>query len=245
MRALAAPGTFLCRPRLQPGPSFMCDCGDNVMAVAVLQLHCLYRGLLAVRRPALSSVLPGAAWRGLRVFNVRKAPELEDNPFFAKYEEKIRQLRSAQPQEFQARLEKTVELKKEPVGQSRQGDFIQLMEQQASAEQLGSGASGPGGFTKIKTLASIINVDLIKEKTAEEIGEVGGVLGTMPVSPGEQSDAILLQWNDYKGLQTKVVPQPYLHFMKLLVPGRKCLRWTCPLGDSQRWHHKPTSDTAA
>ncbi|XP_051789146.1 ATP synthase mitochondrial F1 complex assembly factor 1 [Erpetoichthys calabaricus] len=170
MRALAAPGTFLCRPRLQPGPSFMCDGGDEVMAVAVLQLHCLYRGLLAVRRPALSCVLPGAAWRSLRVFSVRKAPELEDNPFYAKYEEKIRQLRSAKPQEFQARLEKTVALKKEPIGQSRQGDFIQLMEQQA--KQLGSGASGPGGFTKNKTLASVLNVDLIKEKTAEEIGEI-------------------------------------------------------------------------
>lgn len=36
---------------------------------------------------------------------------------------------STKPQEYKARLEKCSEVKKEPVGHSKQADFIKLMEQ--------------------------------------------------------------------------------------------------------------------
>lgn len=39
---------------------------------------------------------------------------------------------SAKPQEFNARLEKRIEVKREPLGHSKQGDFVKVMEQEVS-----------------------------------------------------------------------------------------------------------------
>ncbi|XP_034164315.2 ATP synthase mitochondrial F1 complex assembly factor 1 isoform X2 [Pangasianodon hypophthalmus] len=122
----------------------MCD-GEK-MAAAMVQMACLYRGMLAVRAAGVRPLIPGLVTNQLRAFSMKKEPELEENPYYSKYEEKIRKLRSSKPQEYKARLEKCSEIKKESVGHSKQADFIKLMEQEKDKGD----KAGPGGFTKNK-----------------------------------------------------------------------------------------------
>ncbi|XP_035107278.3 ATP synthase mitochondrial F1 complex assembly factor 1 isoform X1 [Callithrix jacchus] len=147
---------------------------------AVLQVAGLYRGLCAVRSRALGLGLVSPAQ--LRVFSVRRGSgrpeggadgsgvgaeaELQANPFYDRYRDKIQQLRRSDPAAFESRLEKRSEFLKQPVGHSRQGDFIKCVEQKTDA--LGK-QSVSRGFTKDKTLSSIFNIEMVKEKTAEEI----------------------------------------------------------------------------
>ncbi|KAI6063995.1 ATP synthase mitochondrial F1 complex assembly factor 1 [Aix galericulata] len=84
---------------------------------------------------------------------------LEENPFYGKYRHKIQELRRASPDVFESRMEKRNEVKKQPVGHSKQAEF---------AEGLGTKMS-KGGFTRDKTLDSILNVEMVKDKSAEEI----------------------------------------------------------------------------
>ncbi|KAM9692605.1 ATP synthase mitochondrial F1 complex assembly factor 1 isoform 2-T2 [Dama dama] len=146
---------------------------------AVLQVAGLYRGLCAVRTRALGLGLVSAAQ--LRVFPVRRssgrpaggadgsgvADELEANPFYDRYRDKIQQLRRSDPAAFESRLEKRSEIRKQPVGHSKQGDFIKCVEQKTLGKQPVS-----RGFTKDKTLSSIFNIEMVKDKTAEEIKQI-------------------------------------------------------------------------
>ncbi|XP_036111292.1 ATP synthase mitochondrial F1 complex assembly factor 1 isoform X1 [Molossus molossus] len=148
---------------------------------AVLQVAGLYRGLCAVRSRALGLGLVSPAQ--LRVFPVRCASrqpaggadgsrvgaELEANPFYDRYRDKIQQLRRSDPAAFESRLEKRSEFQKQPVGHSRQGDFIKCVEQKA--DTLGKQPMSRG-FTKDKTLSSIFNIEMVKDKTAEEIKQI-------------------------------------------------------------------------
>ncbi|KAK6484829.1 ATP synthase mitochondrial F1 complex assembly factor 1 isoform X1 [Huso huso] len=148
----------------------MSDRVESKMAAAMVHMCCLYRGMLAVRNTGIRPLIPGVAPLQLRAFSVRKEPTLEENPFYSKYGDKIAQLRRLKPQEFEACIEKRRELKRQPLGQSQQAEFIKLIEEES--EKLGKRASGSGGFSKDKTLGSILNVDMVKEKTAEEIGQI-------------------------------------------------------------------------
>ncbi|XP_027825480.1 ATP synthase mitochondrial F1 complex assembly factor 1 isoform X3 [Ovis aries] len=146
---------------------------------AVLQVAGLYRGLCAVRSRALGLGLVSAAQ--LRVFPVRRSSgrpaggadgsgvgdELEANPFYDRYRDKIQQLRRSDPAAFESRLEKRNEFRKQPVGHSKQGDFIKCVEQKTLGKQPVS-----RGFTKDKTLSSIFNIEMVKDKTAEEIKQI-------------------------------------------------------------------------
>ncbi|XP_032733584.1 ATP synthase mitochondrial F1 complex assembly factor 1 isoform X2 [Lontra canadensis] len=148
---------------------------------AVLQVAGLYRGLCAVRTRALGLGLVSPAQ--LRVFPVRRGSggpaggadgsgvgaELEANPFYDRYRDKIQQLRRSDPAAFESRLEKRVEFRKQPVGHSRQGDFIKCVEQKT--DTLGKHPVSRG-FTKGKTLSSIFNIEMVKDKTAEEIRQI-------------------------------------------------------------------------
>ncbi|KAI4899057.1 hypothetical protein NFI96_009054 [Prochilodus magdalenae] len=138
------------------------------MAAAVVQMACSYRGMLAVRNTGIRALIPGLVSSQFRAFSVTKEPELEENPYYSKYEEKIKKLRSAKPQEYKARLEKSSEVKKEPLGQSRQAEFVKLMDQEMDKR----GKAEPGSFTKNKTLESILNLDMIQDKSGAEIGEL-------------------------------------------------------------------------
>ncbi|CAO2588569.1 ATP synthase mitochondrial F1 complex assembly factor 1 [Lemmus lemmus] len=125
---------------------------------AVLQVAGLYRGLCAVRSRALGLGLVSPAQ--LRVFPVRRGSgqpsggagdsgvsELEANPFYDRYRDKIQQLRRSDPAAFESRLEKRSEFRKQPVGHSKQSDFIRCIEQKTDA----SGKQPVSkGFTKDK-----------------------------------------------------------------------------------------------
>ncbi|XP_020033597.1 ATP synthase mitochondrial F1 complex assembly factor 1 isoform X4 [Castor canadensis] len=148
---------------------------------AVLQVAGLYRGLCAVRSRGLGLGFVSPAQ--LRVFPVRcgsgRPPEgadgkgvgseLEANPFYDRYRDKIQQLRRSDPAAFESRLEKRSEFRKQPVGHSRQGDFIKCVEQKT--DTLGKQPMSKG-FTKDKTLSSIFNIEMVKDKTAEEIKQI-------------------------------------------------------------------------
>ncbi|XP_030809176.1 ATP synthase mitochondrial F1 complex assembly factor 1 isoform X2 [Camarhynchus parvulus] len=121
-------------------------------------------GLLA---PPAGGVLGPAAGSGTAAGSGEAA--LEENPFYGKYRHKIQELRRSNPDVFESRMEKRSEVKKQPVGHSKQGEFIRCMEEKA--EGLGSKAL-KGGFTKDKTLDSILNVEMVKEKSAEEITQI-------------------------------------------------------------------------
>ncbi|XP_059996119.1 ATP synthase mitochondrial F1 complex assembly factor 1 isoform X2 [Lagenorhynchus albirostris] len=148
---------------------------------AVLQVAGLYRGLCAVRSRALGLGLVSPAQ--LRVFPVRRGSgrpaggvegsgvgkEIEANPFYDRYRDKIQQLRRSDPTAFESRLEKCSEFRKQPVGHSKQGDFIKCVEQKT--DTLGKQRMSRG-FTKDKTLSSIFNIEMVKDKTAEEIKQI-------------------------------------------------------------------------
>lgn len=71
----------------------MWDGSDGKMAAAVVQMSCLYRGMLAVRATGIRTLIPGLVPSQFRAFSVRKEPELEENPFYNKYQDKIQKLR--------------------------------------------------------------------------------------------------------------------------------------------------------
>ncbi|XP_007463998.1 PREDICTED: ATP synthase mitochondrial F1 complex assembly factor 1 isoform X2 [Lipotes vexillifer] len=148
---------------------------------AVLQVAGLYRGLWAVRSRALGLGFVSPAQ--LRVFPVRRGSgrpaggvegsgvgeEIEGNPFYDRYRDKIQQLRRSDPTAFESRLEKCSEFRKQPVGHSKQGDFIKCVEQKT--DTLGKQRMSRG-FTKDKTLSSIFHIEMVKDKTAEEIKQI-------------------------------------------------------------------------
>uniref|UniRef100_A0A8D0DYC4 ATP synthase mitochondrial F1 complex assembly factor 1 n=1 Tax=Salvator merianae TaxID=96440 RepID=A0A8D0DYC4_SALMN len=90
--------------------------------------------------------------------------DLESNPFFEKYQSKIQELRRFNPDVFESRMEQRSQIKKEPVGHSKQIDFMKLLEEKLKESQY--------GFTKNKTLDSILNVEMMKKRKAEEIAQI-------------------------------------------------------------------------
>uniref|UniRef100_A0AAQ4QB99 ATP synthase mitochondrial F1 complex assembly factor 1 n=1 Tax=Gasterosteus aculeatus aculeatus TaxID=481459 RepID=A0AAQ4QB99_GASAC len=143
------------------------------MAAAIVQMSCLYRGMLAVRATGIRTLIPGLVPLQFRAFSLRKEPELEENPYFSKYQDKIQKLRSAKPQEFKARVENRHKAKKDVLGHSKQAEFVMLMEQELEQKEKMAASDGKsGGFTKNKTLDSILDLDMIRDKTGEEIAEL-------------------------------------------------------------------------
>uniref|UniRef100_A0A5F9CDZ3 ATP synthase mitochondrial F1 complex assembly factor 1 n=1 Tax=Oryctolagus cuniculus TaxID=9986 RepID=A0A5F9CDZ3_RABIT len=182
---------------------------------AVLQVAGLYRGLCTVRSRTMGLGLVSPAQ--LRVFPVRRGSgrpaggandngvgaDLEANPYYDRYRDKIQQLRRTDPAAFESRLEKRSEFRKQPVGYSRQGDFIKCVEQKADA--LGKQPVSRG-FTKDKTLSSIFNIEMVKEKTAEEIKQIwqqyfAAKDTVFAVIPKEKFDLI---WNRAQSCPTNV-----------------------------------------
>ncbi|KAM8930552.1 ATP synthase mitochondrial F1 complex assembly factor 1 [Pelodytes ibericus] len=142
----------------------MWPAGEKEMAAAVVQMSLGYRGLLAVRSRGPLSL--GLVSSQLRAFSVRKEPELDENPYYGKYRDKIQQLRRSNPAAFDARVEQRKEVKKQPLGFTKQADFARAVE-----EKVGTG-SPKGRFSKNKTLESILNIELIKDKSTDDIREI-------------------------------------------------------------------------
>ncbi|XP_077440664.1 ATP synthase mitochondrial F1 complex assembly factor 1 [Vanacampus margaritifer] len=151
----------------------MSDRSDGKMAAALLQMTCLYRGMLAVRATGIRPLIPGLVPAHFRAFSVRKEPQLEDNPYYNKYQEKIQKMRRSDPQEFKTRMEKRQQSKKEVLGHSKQADFVRVMEEQLeNVDKPAAGRETSGTFAKNKSLDSILNLELIQDKTGEEIAQL-------------------------------------------------------------------------
>ncbi|XP_030290085.1 ATP synthase mitochondrial F1 complex assembly factor 1 isoform X1 [Sparus aurata] len=153
----------------------MLDGSNEKMAAAMVQMSCLYRGMLAVRATGIRTFIPGLVPAQFRAFSVSKEPEpeLEENPYYSKYQDKIQKLRSAKPQEFKARVEKRNEFKNEILGHSKQAEFIRLMEHKMEKrDKMAAKDGASGSFTKNMTLGSILNMEMIQDKTGEEIAEL-------------------------------------------------------------------------
>ncbi|XP_067846145.1 ATP synthase mitochondrial F1 complex assembly factor 1 isoform X1 [Heptranchias perlo] len=145
---------------------------------AVRELWSFSNRALAVRSRCHLPLGLGVVSNQIRTFSMsgilnraEKEKELQENPFYTKYQAKIQELWRTKPNEYEVRVAKKEEVKRHPLGHSKQGEFIKLMEEKS--EKLGKRASGKGiGFNKDKTLHSILNLDMVKEKTPDEIGQI-------------------------------------------------------------------------
>ncbi|KAL8178734.1 UNVERIFIED_CONTAM: hypothetical protein K2H54_055910 [Gekko kuhli] len=67
----------------------------------------------------------------MRVQGVGGDGALGENPFYAKYQRKIQELRKSNPDIFATRMETRSDEKKRPVGYSKQAEFVRFMEEKA------------------------------------------------------------------------------------------------------------------
>ncbi|XP_048458398.1 ATP synthase mitochondrial F1 complex assembly factor 1 isoform X4 [Rhincodon typus] len=179
---------------------------------AVRELWSLTNRSLAVRSRCHLPLGLGLVSDHLRTFSIsgvlnqaEKEQELQKNPFYTKYKTKIQELRRTKPDEYEARVAKKDEVMKQPLGHSKQGEFIRLMEEK-SKKQAERATGQRIGFSKDKTLQSILNLDMMKEKTPDEIGQ-GTTFDLMhsrsqkcPTSLGENSPSQLIIYH-YPDLQ--------------------------------------------
>ncbi|XP_043554907.1 ATP synthase mitochondrial F1 complex assembly factor 1 isoform X2 [Chiloscyllium plagiosum] len=152
--------------------------GEAGKMAAVRELWSFTNRSLVVRSRCHLPLGLGVVSDHLRTFSIssvlnqaEKEEELQKNPFYCKYKTKIQDLRRMKPDEYEACVAKIEEVKKQPLGHSKQGEFIRLMEEKS--KRLGERATGKKiGFSKDKTLQSILNLDMMKEKTADEIRQI-------------------------------------------------------------------------
>ncbi|XP_078264484.1 ATP synthase mitochondrial F1 complex assembly factor 1 isoform X1 [Rhinoraja longicauda] len=144
---------------------------------AAMELWSFSNRVMAVRTRCHLPLGLGVVSKHLRTFSLPahlnragKGEDLQANPFYNKYQSQIQQLRSTKPDEYEARMTKKEEVKRQPLGCSNQGEFVKFMEEKS--KQLGERASGNiNGFTKDKALQSIINLDMVKDKNPDEIAQ--------------------------------------------------------------------------
>ncbi|KAM4022355.1 ATP synthase mitochondrial F1 complex assembly factor 1 [Anomaloglossus baeobatrachus] len=139
---------------------------DAGMAAAVWQMSLGYRGFLVLRSRAVGPVALGLVSSQLRTFSVKKEPELEENPFYRKYSDKIQQLRRSDPAMFDARMAKRKEPQDHAVGLSAQSEYVLSMEGKVKS------GSDKEGILKNKTLDSLLNMKLVVDKSAEDITQI-------------------------------------------------------------------------
>ncbi|XP_078074870.1 ATP synthase mitochondrial F1 complex assembly factor 1 [Mustelus asterias] len=154
----------------------MCTGGADKMA-AVRELWSFSNRTLAVRNRCLLPLGLGVVSDQLRTFSLsgilsqaEDEQELQKNPFYSKYQTKIQQLMRTKPDEYEARMAKKEDVKRHPLGHSKQGEFIRLMEEKS--KKLGERTTGKPIGLKDKTLHSILNLDMVQEKTPDEITQI-------------------------------------------------------------------------
>merc|ERR1719189_2684821 len=101
-----------------------------------------------------------------KVLSKEQMEELEKNPFFDKYAEKIAQLQKKNPEEFLARIEAKTS---KDAAASKPKDFS--LPGQAK-QKLEAGGQQLPGQAKKKSLDSVLRLDLLADKTAGEIEEI-------------------------------------------------------------------------
>jgi len=97
-----------------------------------------------------------------KILSQEQIEELQKNPFFDKYAEKIAKLQKKNPEEFLARIEATA-------GKSQPGQAKDFSLPGAAKQSL-TGEEEPAA--KQKSLDSIVKLELLAQKTAPEIEEI-------------------------------------------------------------------------
>jgi len=102
------------------------------------------------------------------IMSKEQMEELQKNAFYSKYADKIAKLQKTSPEEFLARLEATTGTKKDSAdaAASRGKDFS------LPSQPKGDITNSSPQLVKQKKLDDVIKVDLLAEKTSEEIGNI-------------------------------------------------------------------------
>jgi len=100
-----------------------------------------------------------------KILSKEQMEELQKNPYFDKYAEKIAKLQKQNPEEFLARIEA-----KTNAGKSEASAPKEFSLPGAAKEKLQAVTEGASG--KQKSLDSIVKLDLLTQKTAKEIEEI-------------------------------------------------------------------------
>jgi len=114
------------------------------------------------------SISHSRGFRTTSIMSEEQIEELKKNPHYAKYADKIAKLQNTSPEEFLSRLSAQEERKKVTSKGSvdeHQRDFSFPGKARSSA-----GASAAAGSTK--TLDKVMKLELLQDKTAEEIGVI-------------------------------------------------------------------------
>ncbi|XP_030754053.1 ATP synthase mitochondrial F1 complex assembly factor 1 [Sitophilus oryzae] len=90
--------------------------------------------------------------------------DLKGNPYYDKYSDKIKQVQNSKPDEFQSRVENLEKKKVKKIEASKGRQYSQLLNPKEKLENK----------TQIKeeSLDKIMKIDLIKDKTAEEVESI-------------------------------------------------------------------------
>ncbi|XP_054274431.1 ATP synthase mitochondrial F1 complex assembly factor 1-like [Macrosteles quadrilineatus] len=128
----------------------------------------LNKQILFSKQGSISLNCLGLLARGLSITNMnleRAAEELQNNPYFDKYAEKIAQLQKTSPEEFMARLKENEE-RKTPKKQDN------ISKSTPMAGLPGKAKVGSVPFTKPKLLSDVMKTELIEGKSAAEIRDI-------------------------------------------------------------------------
>ncbi|XP_075037642.1 ATP synthase mitochondrial F1 complex assembly factor 1 [Mixophyes fleayi] len=139
---------------------------DSNMAAAVVQMCLGYRGILAVRSRVGATGALGLVSLQLRAFSVRKEPQLDENPYYGKYRDKIQRLSRSDAAASVDRMEKRKDVEKQPLASSKQAEYVRSVEEKVGSRSLKQ------GFTKKKMLNSLLNLELVKDKSAADITQI-------------------------------------------------------------------------
>jgi len=108
------------------------------------------------------------------ILSKEQMEELQKNPYFDKYAEKIAQLQKKNPEEFLARIEAKTS---KDAAANKTKEFSLPGQAKTKLDASTSTASGtssgnPVGQPKRKSLNSLVKIDLLNEKSAKEIEEI-------------------------------------------------------------------------
>jgi len=100
-----------------------------------------------------------------KILSKEQMEELQKNPFFDKYAEKIAQLQKKNPEEFLARIE--AKTSSDQGAAAKPKDFSLPGQAKQKLD-----ASGSGGQPKQKSLDSVVKLEMLADKSAKEIEEI-------------------------------------------------------------------------
>ena len=156
----------------------------------------LYSALRSMSDSAANSTprssLTLAQLANLSTYDRPAAPTLEENAYYSKYKDRLEKIKQTKPEEYEAALDKIYGKKpskptEKPLSDVQGSSMLSKMASSSKSEQNDQSSSES---QKRKDLDSIVKLDLLREKSAEEISQIwsqhyagkdGVVFATVPV----------------------------------------------------------------